>query len=151
MSEPHRTATADGLGGLPLRCEFLYKKERLGTVIVGTGSSDRSHSASLLESLRSIRDLHFRNSRRVTCVPQTSEPFPIRRFYRKVESAYPGQSGEEMFSLRETESGKFIYRCHGCGWERELTAAARVAAADEALACNKSHKCSTELPSPKAS
>ena len=61
------------------------------------------------------------------------------------------QSGEQMFSLRETESGKFIYRCHGCGWERELTATERVAAADEALACNKTHKCSTELPSPKAS
>ena len=56
-----------------------------------------------------------------------------------------------MFSLRETESGRFIYRCHGCGWERELAATERVAAADEALACNKTHKCSTELPSPKAS
>jgi hypothetical protein len=25
-----------------------------------------------------------------------------------------------MFSLQETEDGKFIYRCHSCGWEYEL-------------------------------
>jgi hypothetical protein len=25
-----------------------------------------------------------------------------------------------MFSLRETEDGKFLYRCHACGWECEL-------------------------------
>lgn len=61
-----------------------------------------------------------------------------------------------MFSLRETESGKFIYRCHGCGREIELTAMDKVAAADEAVACNETHKCATEQPpasakTPKAS
>ena len=50
-----------------------------------------------------------------------------------------------MFSLRETESGKFIYRCHACGWERELTAMDQVAAADEAPACNEAHKCALEM------
>jgi len=50
-----------------------------------------------------------------------------------------------MFSLRETETGKFIYRCHTCGWEHELTATDKVAAADEALACNQTHKCAAEV------
>jgi len=61
-----------------------------------------------------------------------------------------------MFSLREIESGKFIYRCHGCGSERELKAIDQVAAADEAVACNAAHKCHSELrllsaKAPKAS
>lgn len=60
-----------------------------------------------------------------------------------------------MFSLRETESGSFVYRCHGCGREIELKAMDKVAAADEAVACNETHECVTEvLPSsdtPKAS
>jgi hypothetical protein len=50
-----------------------------------------------------------------------------------------------MFSLRETEAGKFIYRCHACGWEHELAATAKVAAADEAVSCSETHKCAPEL------
>lgn len=50
-----------------------------------------------------------------------------------------------MFSLSEPEDGKFIYRCHGCGRERELTATDQVAAADEAITCNKVHKCALEM------
>lgn len=50
-----------------------------------------------------------------------------------------------MFTLRETESGEFIYRCHGCGWERELTAADQVSRADEAVACNEAHECAAEM------
>jgi hypothetical protein len=46
-----------------------------------------------------------------------------------------------MFSLSETEDGKSIYRCYGCGCESELRATDRVAAADEAITCNKAHKC----------
>lgn len=62
-----------------------------------------------------------------------------------------------MFSLRETESAKFIYRCHGSASERELTATDRVAGGEAAVACNETYKCATELPptsdtkSPKAS
>jgi hypothetical protein len=51
-----------------------------------------------------------------------------------------------MFSLRETETGKFIYRCHVCGLEHELTATDKVAAADEAVGCSETHKCAPELP-----
>jgi hypothetical protein len=51
-----------------------------------------------------------------------------------------------MFSLRETEAGKFLYRCHACAWEHELTATHKVAAADEAVACNETHKCAPALP-----
>jgi len=51
-----------------------------------------------------------------------------------------------MFSLRETESGKFVFRCQGCGWEREFTPADQVAAADQALAWHEAHRCATELP-----
>lgn len=50
-----------------------------------------------------------------------------------------------MFSLREPENGKFTYRCHGCGWEGELTATDQVAAADEAITCNEAHKCALEM------
>jgi hypothetical protein len=61
-----------------------------------------------------------------------------------------------MFSLMETERGKLIYRCHGCGSERELNATDQVAAADEAVACNAAHQCGSEMPlfsakEPKAS
>ena len=61
-----------------------------------------------------------------------------------------------MFSLTETEIGKFIYRRNGCGSEHELTATNQVAAVDEAVACDEAHKCATELPplfdkTPKAS
>ena len=46
-----------------------------------------------------------------------------------------------MFSLSGPENGKLTYRCHGCGWEIELTATDQVAAADEAITCNDAHKC----------
>ena len=36
-----------------------------------------------------------------------------------------------MFSLRETDDGRFIYRCHRCGSECEL------AASDQAMAGSK--------------
>jgi hypothetical protein len=51
-----------------------------------------------------------------------------------------------MFSLRETEEGKFIYRCHACSLEHELRATDKVAAADEAVGCSETHKCAPELP-----
>lgn len=50
-----------------------------------------------------------------------------------------------MFSLRETETGKFMYRCHACAWEHELTALDKLAAADEAVACNQTHTCTAEV------
>ena len=53
-----------------------------------------------------------------------------------------------MFSLRETEDGNFLYRCHACGWECELMATDRVTAADQAVACNQTHKCVAESSSP---
>lgn len=62
-----------------------------------------------------------------------------------------------MFSLSQTENGKFTYRCHGCGRESELTATDQVAAADEAITCNEAHKFALEMRSlsetkaPKAS
>jgi DNA-directed RNA polymerase subunit RPC12/RpoP len=61
-----------------------------------------------------------------------------------------------MFSLRETEDGKFIYRCHRCGWECELMAPGQATAADQAIAYNQTHKCGTQPSSlntqaPKAS
>jgi hypothetical protein len=62
-----------------------------------------------------------------------------------------------MFSLREAEDGKFMYRCHACGWECELMATDQVTAADQAVAYNQTHKCAAEQSShpntnvPKAS
>jgi len=53
-----------------------------------------------------------------------------------------------MFSLRETEDGKFIYRCHACGWECDLTATDQVTAADKAVAYSQSHKCLAAPASP---
>jgi len=47
-----------------------------------------------------------------------------------------------MFSLRETADGKFIYRCHECGWEFEFTAKNQVGAAEQAVAYAQSHQCS---------
>jgi hypothetical protein len=63
---------------------------------------------------------------------------------------------EFMFSLRETEDGKFIYRCHSCGWECELAAPDQSTAADQAVAFNQTHKCAAEVSgsntqAPKAS
>jgi hypothetical protein len=46
-----------------------------------------------------------------------------------------------MFSLKETEHGKFAYRCQACGWQRELTASDRMMAVNEALTCSERHKC----------
>jgi hypothetical protein len=53
-----------------------------------------------------------------------------------------------MFSLRGTEDGKFIYRCHACGWECELMATDQVTAADQAVACDQTHKCVAESSPP---
>jgi hypothetical protein len=53
-----------------------------------------------------------------------------------------------MFSLRETEDGKFLYRCHACSWECELMATDQVTAADQAVAYNQTHKCAAESSSP---
>jgi hypothetical protein len=55
-----------------------------------------------------------------------------------------------MFTLRETEDHRFIYRCRACGWECELIATDQVAAADEALECTKTHKCCAEQLPPLA-
>jgi DNA-directed RNA polymerase subunit RPC12/RpoP len=65
-------------------------------------------------------------------------------------------SGKPMFSLQETEDGKFMYRCHTCGWECELMAPDQAIAADQAIACNQTHKCGTQssrlnTQAPKAS
>jgi hypothetical protein len=61
-----------------------------------------------------------------------------------------------MFSLRETEDGKFMYRCHTCGWECELMAPDQATAADQAIASNQTHKCAAQpsrlnTQAPKAS
>ena len=50
-----------------------------------------------------------------------------------------------MFSLSETEKGRFIYRCHGCAWGSELTATDQIAAADEAITCSKLHNCAPKM------
>jgi hypothetical protein len=55
------------------------------------------------------------------------------------------ESGEQMFSLTETEKGHFTFRCHGCGGEIELIATDQVAAADEALTCKEVHDCAAEM------
>lgn len=55
-----------------------------------------------------------------------------------------------MFSLREAESGEFIYRCHGCGWDCELTATDQLAAAVGAMACKEAHKCAVEMRPPSS-
>jgi hypothetical protein len=62
-----------------------------------------------------------------------------------------------VFSLRETDDGAFIYKCHACGWQCELTATDQNTAADQALPCDHTHKCAAAQPSasntqaPKAS
>jgi hypothetical protein len=50
-----------------------------------------------------------------------------------------------MFSLIETEKGKFTYHCHGCGWEIELTTTNQIAAADEASTSKRVHHCAPEM------
>jgi hypothetical protein len=52
-----------------------------------------------------------------------------------------------VFSLRETDDGAFIYKCHACGWQCELTAADQNTAPDQALECDEAHKCAAEQPS----
>ena len=39
-----------------------------------------------------------------------------------------------MFSLREIADGKFIYRCHQCGWESEITTTEQRIATEQAIA-----------------
>ena len=55
-----------------------------------------------------------------------------------------------MVTLRETVDGKFIYRCHECGMESELTARDKVVAADEAIALSQSHQCAPKAVPPLA-
>jgi hypothetical protein len=56
-----------------------------------------------------------------------------------------------MFSLREVDDDKFIYRCHQCGWESEIMTT------EQAVTYSRSHKCdpksasSVVQKSPKAS
>jgi len=40
-----------------------------------------------------------------------------------------------MFSLREVEDGKFIYRCHACGLESETMTT------EQAVVYSRSHQC----------
>jgi len=52
-----------------------------------------------------------------------------------------------VFSLREVEHGKFVYRCQGCGWQCEFESSDLIMAVNQALACSESHKCTEpELP-----
>ncbi len=49
-----------------------------------------------------------------------------------------------------------MYRCQTCGWECELMAPDQATAADQAIACNQTHKCGTQpshlsTQAPKAS
>jgi hypothetical protein len=47
-----------------------------------------------------------------------------------------------MFSLREIEDNKFVYRCHQCGKESEIMTTEQVAV------YSRLHKCSPESASP---
>ena len=52
-----------------------------------------------------------------------------------------------MFSLKETEHGKFVYRCQACGWQCEIETLDRIMAVNQAIACSQFHKCTEpELP-----
>jgi hypothetical protein len=101
-----------------------------------------------------LRHIHLGNVRLVTSVPPTAEPFQSCKSECKIQSAF--HEAKLMFSLQETEDGKFIYRCHSCGWECELVAPDKVTAADQAIACSQTHKCVAEVSgsntqAPKAS
>jgi DNA-directed RNA polymerase subunit RPC12/RpoP len=102
------------------------------------------------------RTLHFISvtSPPVTSVPPTAEPFHNRRAGCRIHSAF--HEAKLMFSLQGTEDGKFIYRCHSCGWEYELMGPDQVTEADQAIACSQTHKCAAEVSgsntqAPKAS
>jgi peptide subunit release factor 1 (eRF1) len=47
-----------------------------------------------------------------------------------------------MFSLREVEDDKFIYRCHQCGWESEIMTN------EQAVTYSRLHKCAPKSASP---
>jgi hypothetical protein len=47
-----------------------------------------------------------------------------------------------MFSLREVEDGKFIYRCHVCGLESETMTT------EQAAVYSRSHQCSPKAAVP---
>ena len=47
-----------------------------------------------------------------------------------------------MFSLREVEDGKFIYRCHACGLESETMTT------EQAVVYSRSHQCSPKAAIP---
>ena len=53
-----------------------------------------------------------------------------------------------MFSLREIADGKFIYRCHQCGWESEITTTEQRIATEQAIAYSLSHQCPPKSTSP---
>jgi peptide subunit release factor 1 (eRF1) len=47
-----------------------------------------------------------------------------------------------MFSLREVEDDKFIYRCHQCGWESEIMTR------EQAITYSRSHQCPPKSANP---
>ena len=49
-----------------------------------------------------------------------------------------------MFSLTEIEDGKFIYRCHACGFEFEIMTT------EQAIVYSRSHHCPPKLAIPAA-
>jgi hypothetical protein len=98
--------------------------------------------------LEELSDVRWRisaqgNPRRVTYVPPTSEPFPRSRRDRKLVFANLRQVGEwAMFSLREVDDDKFIYRCHQCGWESEIMTT------EQAVTYSRLHQCPPKSASP---
>lgn len=53
-----------------------------------------------------------------------------------------------MFSLRESDDGKFIYRCHECGLESEIMGPEPANAAEQAIAHAQSHTCAPKHATP---
>jgi hypothetical protein len=98
--------------------------------------------------LEELSDVRWRisaqgNPRRVTYVPPTSEPFPRSRRDRKLVFVNLRQAGElAMFSLREVDDDKFIYRCHQCGWESEIMTT------EQAVTYSRLHQCPPKSASP---
>jgi len=100
------------------------------------------------DRLEELSDVRWRasaqgNPRPVTSVPPTSEPFPRSRRDRKLVFVNLRQAGEwAMFSLREVEDDKFIYRCHQCGWESEIMTT------EQAVTYSRLHQCPPKSASP---
>ena len=55
-----------------------------------------------------------------------------------------------MFSVVETDGGGFLYRCHGCGSERVLTATETKIALEQAFVFLESHKCAPKATPTRA-